>query len=135
LGGDDRAFYEPPASGKTAGRKSKRNKRNRQLRSEVNKSYISDLLDNFASEYGWPLSLTVSHTFYQLRKLSEAMDERRSNDRVLFCHMVRAAHNSDSSEFKRYVETLKPHYMERRGKRRGNRKSENFPVGIVHKRV
>jgi hypothetical protein len=96
LGGTERAFFRDRSKGKFSEQE------------ERIRGNIENMLDQFMHEYSWTIPVVASHTYYQLKKLSAAIAERKYLWNKTLANIVRAAQNTDRADFERFVNSLKP---------------------------
>lgn len=63
-------------------------------------------LDLFLYEYGWSIKDTLSHTFYQLKVLADAIEQRRSADRLLNFNLYRVAQHGNGKQVDEFIKTI-----------------------------
>jgi hypothetical protein len=69
---------------------------------------LAQLVDQFASEYGWSLEYVVSRTYYQLTELSSQTAQRVFVCRKIAADTARMAPNAKRHEYERWLRSLNP---------------------------
>jgi hypothetical protein len=94
---------------------------------------VADLIDQFAAEYKWPSTVTWGHTFFQLTSLTDAIAERKVEERQAFAETVRMATQAKAEDYERWFNGLEEALYDEEDAAPGPA-SVSLPRGFVYQR-